>query len=507
VNRLRGVQAAYVEPDRRDSPGVGWGRAVELLADALARDGARRSSTRGRPSAFRLIAAVMAVDADYRSGRRAMPGRAECAELAGVCERAVTSAWRHGVKIRAWTRTGQGRRLTLEERMETGRGNDRAVYDLRPVHRSSDPAARNAMIPAALEALDELLGWGMQLLTAAQHGLGLHDAPTQGTGRAPHADVLIVRTQRAQLRQAVARTRAATTILTRHLKTANKCSPHMVSIGECVSSCLGVSGFTYAGRCDVRACRRPRRGRGKGNTGASRSPAKGGSADLESCGFVVGQPAGTRPLDRPRTRYTADRALPAARRKRPRRPPEWADWAYPLAHELRNLWPWLRDQPLTLVASTLGARLGERWTAAAVVDFVDQARAGRALPVDLHTPVGMLRELIEDALTGPLQPPYPARRRDEYEQQLAERHRAASVAATARRLTTAAAARTERDAAVETGAAARGRGVALARAVLAKTSAQRTTTPAEDAAGGWPQPAQPGSGYPQAPATGWTPRS
>jgi hypothetical protein len=479
VARLRQVLAAYADPDRRGAAvSPRWGRAVELLADALARDALERAAgtARGRPSAFRMVAAVMAVDADFRSGRRAMPGRAQCAELAGVSERAVSTAWKRGVAIRAWRRTVLGRRLTLAERVESGRGNDRAVYDLRPVHRSADPAARDAMVPAALAALDELLGWNLQLLVDAERALDAHDAPYRGTGRAPDAATIATRADRVRLRQAVAATRTAAITLAGHLSTANICTPHTVSRGECVSSCLRGLALTFVDRGNLGARRRPRRGRGKGEGGASRSSTRTARADLGGDGSVVARPDGTQPVRHPRTPYRkggpspvngvfGPEATPGPRR---RRRPEWHDWAYRLAHGLRKLWPWLRYEPLDLVAATLGARLGPRWSAADVVDFIERSRAGRGLPVVIHTPVGLLRDLLEEALTGELQPPYPARRHTEHQRELAERRRAASVAAAAARRAAAEAARAEhaqRDAIAVRDR--RGPGLAAARAVAA----------------------------------------
>jgi hypothetical protein len=476
VQRLRQVLAAYADPDRRGAAvSPRWGRAVELLADALARDALERAAGtgRGRPSAFRMVAAVMAVDADFRSGRRAMPGRAQCAELAGVSERAVSTAWARGMALGAWRRTVLGRRLTLAERMESGRGNDRAVYDLRPVHRSTDPTARDAMVPAALHALDELLGWNLQLLVDAERALDAHDAPSRGTGRAPDAATIATRADRVRLRQAVAVTRTAATTLAGHLVTANICTPHTVSRGECVSSCLRGLSSTFVDRGNLGARRRPHSGRGKGEGGASRSSTKRATVDLESSGLSNGTPGAAHP----RTPDTVDGASPS--RPKPRRRPEWSDWAYPLAHRLRELWPWLRydqhgdGQPLHLVASTLGARLGPRWTAGDLVDFIDRDRAGRPLPVDKHTPIGLLRDLLEEALTGRLQPPYPARRRTEHDQELAARRRSAAVAEAERHRTATVAARAEHAAGARTGAATAHRGAALARATLAQAAGRR----------------------------------
>jgi hypothetical protein len=524
ADRVRNVLAAYAELDARGAPVSGrWGRAVELLADVLAREAACRLPGRGRPSVFPVVAAVMAVDADFRSGRRAMPGRGQCAELAGVCERAVYSAWRHGVAIGAWIRTTPGRHLTLEQRQETGRARDRAVYDLRPVHRSTDPAARDAMVPAALRVLDEVLGWAMHLLAGAQLELDRHDRAVEGTGRATSAEQVVVRAERIRQRQIVARTRNAATVLAEHLNTSNKCTPHGVLIGECVSSCLRGLSFTFVDRADVRARTRPRRGRGKGHIGASRSPMKSGLADLESRGSVVARQDGAHPVSRPRTPHAADGTSPARRTTRKRRAPEWASWAYPLAYELRKHWTWLRYQPVHQVAGTLGSRLGPRWTAAAVVDLVEQDRAGRALPVDIHSPVSLLQELLGHALTDEgVQPPFPARLHTEYQQRLAEVRRSASVAAAETRRaahTVAAAAHATGVQATAALHAAGGGGLAAARAAAAaargpvrrqavpgpvdvaqmaaaraELDARRAASRTEDGPDGWPRPAEPGSG-------------
>lgn len=159
-------------------------------------------------------------------------------------------------------------------------------------------------------------------------------------------------------------------------------------------------------------------------------------------------------------------------RKKPRKRPEWAHWAYPLAYELRKLWSWLRYEDIHQVAATLGKRLGGRWTAAAVVDLVNRDRAGRALPVEKHSPVSLLKGLLEHALTGELQPPLPARQRDEHLQRLAEARRTAVTAEAEARRAAAAnarAAHAERD---QVAASARTGGLELARATLRARSAE-----------------------------------
>ena len=128
------------------------------------------------------------------------------------------------------------------------------------------------------------------------------------------------------------------------------------------------------------------------------------------------------------------------------------------------------------------------------MDFIGQTRAGRALPVEMHSPVGLLRELLNDALTGELQPPYAARRRDEHEQQLVAQDRAAAAAVAAHNRTAASAARDEYAATARMSAAARTRGAALARAVLSDVAGRRGGAPIQEGPDGWPIPARPGHG-------------
>ena len=143
------------------------------------------------------------------------------------------------------------------------------------------------------------------------------------------------------------------------------------------------------------------------------------------------------------------------------------------------------------------------------MDFINHARAGRTLPVEMHTPVGLLREFLNEALTGELQPPYPSRRRDEHEQQLLEQRRAAAAAAAEHDRAALSAARVEYAAAAQTSAVARIRGAALARAVLSKPIGHRAVAPSQDGSDGWPLPAEPGSGssptFPSDRATGTLP--
>ncbi|WP_430787105.1 hypothetical protein [Actinoplanes sp. G11-F43] len=121
-------------------------RAWWLLADFLARDAADRTarqvSARGRPSAYPLVVAVMAVDARTGSGRRTMAGLHRTARFARVASRTVTTGWARSVELGSTRRVMVGRSCTLAVREATGRRRSRSVYDFAPVHRSEmDPTA------------------------------------------------------------------------------------------------------------------------------------------------------------------------------------------------------------------------------------------------------------------------------------------------------------------------------------------------------------------------------
>jgi hypothetical protein len=463
LERLSATVRAYHQPHGRSR-----GRAVELLADLLARDAAARGSRRGRPGALPHVSAVQAVDADWRSGRRSLPGRDRTAELAGCSVRAVSSAWARGEALHWCVRTRQGRRLTLAERIALGRSNDRAEWDITPLHHG-DHACRAPFVPAALAVLGELIEHAQTLLRQAEEHLDELRARTGGyTEPAEHA-------RRIQLRQAAAR--AQTAIVGPDAApslAANICTPRTAWIGECVSSCpywgfaAPLSIMRHAAGCAAR----PHSGRWK--DGASRSPTRSGADDLEG--------GSSQPLRRPRTDYRARR-----RSQHPTRP-RWARWALDLARDLVTWWPWLAPAPRPLVMAVLGSRLGPRWTAAAVADVVHEWHGGELLAAPA-VPVAYLRHLLDQALTGPDEPPYPARRHDEHrrEQSRLRRERVESEAAALRaRQATIRAELDTRDAAAATERAGAGVGRQAARAAAAQAAARRART--------WPEVAQPGAG-------------
>lgn len=404
VERLRATLDAHQR-------GGGRGRAIWLLADLLARDAAARTTTRGRPGVLASVAGVMAVDSDWRSGRRAMPGRARCAELVGCTERAVSSAWRRTVMLGWATRVRPGRRLTLAERVDTGRAQDRAVYDLVPLHRS-DVAGRADYVDAARRVLADLLDRATRLLAAAEERVAELRARAGGWVERVEA------VRRARLRAAAAsiveQTRTDTADIDSHILI----TPHMVCSGKSVYSRVYL-------------------------------------------GFVPSP-------------ITAVPAPPASGRLRRRkistrktRRPAWARWAYPLARAAQARWQWLAAVPLPRVAAVMGSTLGPDWTLDTLESWLWRARR-RPLLAEPSAPLGYLRAVLREVLTGPLEPPAPARLHTEHRRRQSE-ERAAQAAA---RIAAARAAAAERArAAVPVGRRSPAVEAALA-AVRARTSSR-----------------------------------
>ncbi|MFG1804625.1 hypothetical protein ACGFI4_31225 [Micromonospora carbonacea] len=486
VARLRAAVDGY-------PAGSGRSRAVELLADLLARDAAARVTMRGRPGALARVAGVLAVDADWRSGRRAMPGRARSAELAGCTERAVTAAWSRATGLGWAVRTEAGRRLSLAERVETGRAQDRACYDLVPLHRG-DVAARAGYVPAALAVLADLVEHAAALLAAAQEHLDGLRARAGGWVERPEA------ARRDELRAAVtASVERVRGTVRAFIDGDNLFSPHLVSQGEYLSSC------SYRGLAFSPPIAPPTSGgrQSRRDKGASRSPARKGRADLGG--------GGSHSLRRPRP---IEGACAPSRRRRAR--PGWAWWAYGAAEALPGQWAWTAKIPLPRRAAILGSRLGPAWNpggdtaeqarAAAVrgVDdlatFVDHARPVPVL-TDPDNPTGYLARILDEALTSGEQPPRPAALAEAHQREQ-ENARRALVAAQA------AAERARQDAArvdaAAQGSAARaeraGSGAARRAALAAAAAAARgdhaTARAIATAEQEWPQVAQPGAGLP-----------
>uniref|UniRef100_UPI003B3BE536 hypothetical protein n=1 Tax=Micromonospora sp. TaxID=1876 RepID=UPI003B3BE536 len=371
--------------------GDSWGRPVWLLADLLARDAAARSSRRGRPSALGRVGGVMAVDSDRRSGRRAMPGRAATAELAGCGDstRPVTDAWRRAEALGWCVRVEQGRRLSYAERCATGRSQARAVFDITPVHRG-DSAAQAAHIPAALDVLADLLEHARTLLADAQAHVDALAA--RAGGWVDYRE----RVRRQQMRQAVTAARDHARDQATNFRT-----PHTVSQAMSVYSSLS-RGLLISPPIAPTPSVDSRQSRRK--DGASRSSTRAGVD--HGC-------ARPSPVQRPRP---AQRHSAAPRPRRAR--PEWSAWAYGLARAVQGRWAWLRSVPLPRVAATLGAALGRDWTAEALDAWVRRARS-RPLLVEPRDPVAYLRSVLEDALTGPDAPPHPAARHTRHQRVLA----------------------------------------------------------------------------------------
>lgn len=393
VERLRTTVESYAVRGRR-------GRAVELLADLLARDAAGRTGRRGRPSMLARVAAVVAVDADFRTGQRALPGRERCAELAGCTPRAVTSAWARAETLEWAVRTRQGRRLTLTERIQLGRCNDRAEFDLAPLHRG-DPAVRAPYVPVALLVLDELLQHALALLETAQDDLDRLTARTDGLVDA--ADMA----RRTQLRLAVAAARETVladveSIATSQIETGNFFPPRSATRSEYVSTCLS-RGF---GHSPLIAPSRDWNRQSREEIGASRSP---GRADGSR----------SRRVERPRS---PQRPGGGSQPGRPR--PQWSGWAYELARALQTRWTWLASSSLPRIAATLGPRLGPDWTADELVRHIGRARHRPVLETP-NRPLAYLRTVLDESLAGGIAPPveaaaHTAHRREQVARQGAE---------------------------------------------------------------------------------------
>lgn len=93
------------------------GRPVAWLARALYALDAH--GLKGTSANTGRTAAVLAASADFRSGRRARPGRLVSAELLGVSERTIERHWRLLERVGAAEVTTPGRHLSADEHAET----------------------------------------------------------------------------------------------------------------------------------------------------------------------------------------------------------------------------------------------------------------------------------------------------------------------------------------------------------------------------------------------------
>jgi hypothetical protein len=391
IDRLRMIVAAYVVNG-------GKGRAVELLADLLARLAATRTSTRGRPSVVPYVGAVVAADSNWQCGNRSLPGRERTAWLIECSDRAVYNAWQALQQLGWAARVRIGGRNTLERRTETGRANDRAEFDVHALNCSPVPAATRAQfVPAALALLDELLQRAQGVLEAEQYALDALRARCETVTEMPE------QVRRAQLRAAVAESRSTIAqLIPVDLSTGITCRSHTVSKGEGFTSCCLYWGYASTAKTiNSFEAGQPQCGEGEG--GASRSSTWGGPG-------AASELARSQRLQRPRTTKAP------ARRSQPRQRPAWTSWAPELARDLVLLWPWLAQALRPRVVATLGSRLGPDWTAADVVAWIHQHRTMPVLDAP-DNPLGYLAALLDDALAGDVVPPYVARRHDEQRRQ------------------------------------------------------------------------------------------
>jgi hypothetical protein len=383
VRRLRDVLTHW-------QAGHGRHRVVLLVADLMARDAAARTSRRGRPGAtLAEFGAILATDARPEVGRPAMPGHRHVAELIGCSTRAVTADVARAMRLSWIHRVAEGRVLTLKQRAEHQRWRDRAAYEVAPLS-DGGPVARAAHIPAAIAVLEGLLSRAAALLQEAQADLDAvagRPAPAQAATRAQgRSAVLRVlgATQEARtglsVRLAQALTsRTAKTPLTRAgisstLSVGDKGRKITSGLYWVLDLSRGI--MIHSVRCGFRPTS------GRGISGAS--PTYRGRDDLERCVCRTALHPG-----RPRT------AGPPRRRSRP----EWADWAYGLARELRHVADLLDGVHPTQLAATLGGHLAPRqpdgtaWTVEALVDVLEAS--GGALPGTAAAPLALLRSRIQ----------------------------------------------------------------------------------------------------------------
>lgn len=429
-------------------------RPVFLIADFLfrftaAREAAGVAGGRGRPPKLPLVAAVMALDAELGSGRRSMAGLDRTVWLAGVSERTVTNGWEVAEQVRWAHLVEAGGACTLAERYATGRRNRRAVYDLRPLHRSriedygpylgaaaalvaqllhralqlvdevraelvcaqvaaDDAAAAAATARAAmLERIAEAAAWQAELsagevsqawaadaadMHAYAHGQrGLADVYTP-RDRSPLGLLDAVIGRAAQEADRPAR-KAADRAADQAIRLGNFCYPPVGSKGELSTSGSSLGLLFSPDAADFSAGPGPAGGRRM--IGASRSST-----------------SGVPDLDRVRSRLDSGRPPRTAqgssrRSRRVGARPEWSWWAKPLAQRLQRVWPWLAGERLPAVAATLGARLGPDWTAETLVAWVRQQR-GRPLMDAPDSPLAYLAAVLDEVLATGVAPPVAA---------------------------------------------------------------------------------------------------
>lgn len=145
-------------------------RPLVLIAAALAAYATARASSRGRPSAIGAVAALVAMNGRFESGRACRPGRADTAALLAITEQAVTGLWRQLEQLGWMTRTHQGGAASLRTRITCGTTRVRAEFAVTATPTrflSADLQERQGLMDRAQSLLEALAGRAETLATRA----------------------------------------------------------------------------------------------------------------------------------------------------------------------------------------------------------------------------------------------------------------------------------------------------------------------------------------------------
>jgi hypothetical protein len=493
-----------------------------------------------------LVLAVLAIDADIASGRRGMPGMVRTAWLAGVSETTVTNAFRKAVTLKWAVKTVAGGACSLVERRETGRSQNRAVYDLRPPHKSrfdhrpflgSAAALVVQLLARAQMLVDDLRGELIAAQGAADAaataaadaaaavaactaedlalqadlaGAGSLAQPGQTPAESAMAGATAAWAQQAaqaaeqalRLRGLANARRTPTTPPTvfgaawrsaeagdhTTARTVEKAAEQAIRLGLICDPPRGSKGesFTSCPYWGLQLTSEKTRNLLDGQQQPLRGRGAGQELNCRPSGASTeGVPTGAHSASRPRTLQGV-----YATEQRKRRPARWSWWAYPLAVRLVRRLDFLAAGDVTAaqVAGVLGPRLSPDWTDDDVVQLIERYARIRSLlgQGESFAPLSYLASLLDRALTNPeayLPPRSPVR--DRMNREVAERRRA-QVRAQSAVLQDQLAARDEAAAAERAGT---GAGRAAARAAAAAAAHRRAPQ-----ADGWPAVAQPGCG-------------
>jgi hypothetical protein len=503
---------------------AGWARAWWLLADFLARDAADRQqrgmSSRGRPAEYPWVVAVMAIDANYRNGKKSMAGLDPTAMFAGVSKRTVTAGWARTVAVGSTKQKEAGRGCTLEERTETRRRRQRAVYDFVPLHRSRfDPAPflgeAAAVIAGLLQRAVQLVDEHQALLEQAHRAAGAVEArlldaqavlaehtaedlqlqaavsdawaddarqalSAAMTARAratlamrPAADrPAVVAAQRARQAAHDDALAAAQTAAEQAIRIKNFCYHPRRGTGKKLSS-GSYWGLQFSAKSSPLADRQRPTGRGEKHRGGASRP-----SPTRNSGVISGSP----PNHHRKLYEVHQGSLGPPRRSGP---PRWAKW---LAEALAERWEFLqrylddaslaggsalavareRGKRLCRIATTLASRLGPEWRDHPddVVRLVERYAGIFSVisPGDAHSPLAYLARMLDKALSNPhAVVPWPSPVRGRVTAAIAAEDREADLAYAAALRT----AYDDRDAAAATARAGAQSGLAAARAAAA----------------------------------------